>query len=344
MAKVVTFGEIMLRLAVPHHLRLGQSDRFYATFGGGEANVAVSLSNYGVPASFVTRLPDNDLAAACLKELSSHGVDVSYTITGGSRMGLYYLETGAVARPSRVIYDREHSAFTEINPGMICWEDVLKNAQWFHWTGITPAVSHGAALSCMEAVKVAKSMGITVSCDLNYRKKLWKYGKQASQVMPFLVEQCDVIIGNEEDAEMIFNIRPEGYCATAGKAIASDFDFVCRELSKRFPRARIIALTLRGSLSADHNTWSGILWDGKTMHTAPVYDITHIVDRVGGGDSFAGGLIYGLLTWPADHGKALRFATAASCLKHTIYGDFNRVTIQEVENLMEGDASGRVNR
>ena len=243
-----------------------------------------------------------------------------------------------------MIYDREHSAFTEINPGMICWEDVLKNAQWFHWTGITPAVSHGAALSCMEAVKVAKSMGITVSCDLNYRKKLWKYGKQASQVMPFLVEQCDVIIGNEEDAEMIFNIRPEGYCATAGKAIASDFDFVCRELSKRFPRARIIALTLRGSLSADHNTWSGILWDGKTMHTAPVYDITHIVDRVGGGDSFAGGLIYGLLTWPADHGKALRFATAASCLKHTIYGDFNRVTIQEVENLMEGDASGRVNR
>ena len=344
MAKVVTFGEIMLRLAVPHHLRLGQSDRFNATFGGGEANVAVSLSHYGIPASFITRLPDNDLAAACLKELRSHGVDVSYAITGGNRMGLYYLETGSVARPSLVIYDREHSSFAEINPGMIRWEEVLKEATWFHWTGITPAVSHGAALTCMEAVKVAKKMGIMVSCDLNYRKTLWKYGKQASQVMTALVEECDIIIGNEEDAEMIFNIRPEGFSATAGKATASDFDFVCRELNKRFPQARIIAFTLRGSLSADHNTWSGILWDGKTLHTAPVYDITHIVDRIGAGDSFAGGLIYGLLTWPSDHGKALRFATAASCLKHTIHGDFNRVTVKEVETLMEGDASGRVNR
>jgi 2-dehydro-3-deoxygluconokinase len=344
MGKVVTFGEIMLRLAVPGHLRLGQTREFTATFGGGEANVAVSLANYGIPASFVTRLPVNDLAAECLKELRSHGVDTGDVVFGGNRMGLYYLETGAVARPSKVLYDRDLSSFSEISPHMIDWNEVLRDARWFHWTGITPAVSQGAADTCLEAIKTANRMGIPVSCDLNYRKNLWKYGKQASEVMPRMVDGCDVIIGNEEDAEKVFHIKPKGFSATGGKVNASDFEHVCMELSETFPRAKKVAVTLRGSLSADHNTWSGVLWDGHRMHTAPVYDITHIVDRVGGGDSFAGGLIYGLLTWPRDDRKSLRFATAASCLKHTIYGDFNRVTIQEVETLMDGDASGRVNR
>ena len=344
MGKVVTFGEIMLRLAVPGHLRLGQSGEFSATFGGGEANVAVSLANFGIPACFITRLPDNDLAHWCLKDLKSHGVDTSAIIRGGNRMGLYYLETGAVARASKVIYDRANSSFSEILPQMICWEEALKDVTWFHWTGITPAVSRNAAQTCLEAVKTANRMGITVSCDLNYRKNLWKYGVSASEIMPELVSGCDIIIGNEEDAEKVFGIKPQGFKASEGKTESAGFRPVCESLMKTFPRAKKVAITLRGSLSASHNTWSAILWDGKKMHTAPVYDITHIVDRVGSGDSFAAGLIYGFITYPGNDSRALDFATAASCLKHTVYGDYNRVTVQEVETLMAGDASGRVNR
>ncbi|MFA7089300.1 MAG: sugar kinase [Bacteroidales bacterium] len=344
MGKVVTFGEIMLRLAVPDRLRLGQSDEFSATFGGGEANVAVSLANYGIPASFITRLPDNDLSLWCLKELRSYGIDTGSIVRGGKRLGLYYLETGAVARASKVIYDRENSSFSEILPEMINWEEVLRDATWFHWTGITPAVSRNAAQTCLDAVKTARRMGITVSCDLNYRKNLWKYGLSASEVMPELVSGCDIIIGNEEDAEKVFDIKPEGFKANRGKTEAAAFRPVCESLMNRFPEAKKVAITLRGSLSASHNTWSAILWNGEKMYTAPVYDITHIVDRVGGGDAFTAGLIYGLISYRGNDARALDFATAASCLKHTIYGDFNRVTVQEVETLMAGDASGRVNR
>ena len=343
---VVTFGEIMLRLATPGYLRFNQAKEFTATFGGGEANVAVSLANYGLPTEFVTRLPQNDIARACIMDLRKYGVGTNHILFGGERMGIYFLETGAVARASKVVYDRAHAAIADIKPGMINWEDVFKNAQWFHWTGITPALSQGAADTCLEAIKAANSMGVTVSTDLNFRKNLWKYGKKASEIMPALVSGCDVILGNEEDAEMVFGIKPEGFDAhhTGGRVESAAFASVCKQLMSKFPRAKKVIITLRGSINANHNSWAGVLFDGNQLFESPSYDITHIVDRVGGGDSFMGGLIYGLINYAGDDQKALNFAVAASCLKHTIYGDFNQVSIAEVENLMKGDGSGRVNR
>ncbi len=345
MSKVVTFGEIMLRLATPDHLRFRQARTFNATFGGGEANVAVSLANYGMEVDFVTRLPRNDMGEACAAELRSFGVGTSNIVYGGERLGIYYLETGAVARPSKVIYDRAHSSAATVERGMIDWDKVLEGADWFHWTGITPAVSASAAEVCLDACRAANRLGVKVSCDLNYRKNLWKYGKTASEVMPALVECCDVILGNEEDAEKVFGIKPEGFdaAATKGEVDSAAFRSVCSQLMARFPRAKKVVITLRGSINADHNTWGGVLFDGKTLYSSPRYDITDIVDRVGGGDSFMGGLIYGLLTYDDDQ-RALNFATAASALKHTIYGDFNMVSVAEVENLMKGDGSGRVAR
>lgn len=346
MAKVITFGEIMLRLSTPGYLRFGQARQFDATFGGGEANVAVSLANYGIDTDFVTRLPDNDIARACIKDLRSYGVGTSNIVFGGDRVGIYFLETGAVARPSKVVYDRAGSSIATIQPGMIDWDKVFEGAEWFHWTGITPALSQGAADVCLEAARAANRLGLTVSCDLNYRKNLWKYGKKASEVMPALVECCDIILGNEEDADKVFGIKPEGFnvTATGGEIDQSRFLSVGKQLMARFPRAKKVIITLRGSINANHNTWGGVLWDGTTLYESPRYDITHIVDRVGGGDSFMGGLIYGLLTYRDDDQKALNFAVAASCLKHTVFGDFNQVTVKEVENLMAGDASGRVSR
>jgi 2-dehydro-3-deoxygluconokinase len=344
--KVVTFGEIMLRLATPGYERFCQTSEYTATFGGGEANVAVSLSNYGMDAEFVTRMPKNDIAQSCLMDLHKHGVCTKNVIFGGDRLGIYFLETGAVARASKVIYDRAHSSIAEIKPGMINWKEVLKDADWFHWTGITPALSQGAASTCLEAIKACNEMGITVSTDLNFRKNLWKYGKTAAEVMPALVEGCDIILGNEEDADKVFGIKPEGFevANTGGEVDAAKFESVCTQLMKRFPRAKKVIITLRGSINASHNTWRGILYSGEKLYQSKGYDITHIVDRVGGGDSFMGGLIYGLLTYTDDDQKALEFAVAASCLKHTIYGDYNLVTIDEVEKLMGGDASGRVSR
>ena len=345
MSKVVTFGEIMLRLATPEHLRFRQARSFNATFGGGEANVAVSLANYGIDVDYVTRLPQNDLGAACAAELRSFGVGTSNIVYGGERLGIYYLETGAVARPSKVVYDRAHSSAATVERGMIDWEQVLAGADWFHWTGITPAISASAAEVCLDACRAANSIGVKVSCDLNYRKNLWKYGKTAAEVMPALVECCDVILGNEEDAEKVFGIKPEGFDAasTQGEVDAAAFRSVCSQLMARFPRAKKVVITLRGSINADHNTWGGVLFDGETLYRSPRYDITDIVDRVGGGDSFMGGLIYGLVTYDDDQ-RALNFAAAASALKHTIYGDFNMVSVAEVENLMKGDGSGRVAR
>ena len=344
--RIVTFGEIMLRLATPDYLRFSQADRYTATFGGGEANVAVSLANYGMESEFVTRLPKNDIARACVMELRRYGVDTSNIVYGGDRIGIYFLETGAVARASKVIYDRARSAIAEIQPGMVDWEKIFEDAAWFHWTGITPAISEGAAKSCLEAIQTANRMGVTVSCDLNYRKNLWKYGKTAAEVMPELVEGCDIILGNEEDAEKVFGIKPKGFDATAteGEVEADSFRSVCVQLTSRFPKARKVIITLRGSINANHNTWGGVLYDGDKLYQSRRYDITHIVDRMGGGDAFMGGLIYGLLTYPGDDQKALDFAAAASCLKHTIYGDFNQVSVEEVEKLMAGDASGRVSR
>lgn len=343
--KIVTFGEIMLRLATPDYQRFTQTNSYNATFGGGEANVAVSLANYGLQTEFITRLPANDIARACVMDLRRYGVGVDNIVYGGNRIGIYFLETGAVARPSKVIYDRAGSSIAEIEPGMIDWKEVLKDAKWFHWTGITPAISEGAAKVCLEAIKCANEMGVTVSCDLNYRKNLWKYGKKASEVMPELVAGCDIVLGNEEDAEKVFGIKPEGFdvTQTAGEVNAAEFESVCTQLMQRFPRIRKVIITLRGSINANHNTWGGVLYSGNTLKVSRRYDITHIVDRVGGGDSFMGGLIYGLNTYDNDQ-QALDFAVAASCLKHTIYGDFNQVTVDEVEKLMGGDGSGRVSR
>jgi 2-dehydro-3-deoxygluconokinase len=345
MRKVVTFGEIMLRLATPEYKRFIQSESLTSTFGGGEANVAVSLSNYGIPVEFVTRLPKNDIAEWCISDLRKYNVGTTEILRGGERVGIYFLETGAVARPSKVVYDRAHSSIADVQKGMFNWREILKDATWFHWTGITPALSQGAADVCLEAIKTANEMGITVSCDLNYRKNLWSYGKSAEEIMPQLVEGCDVILGNEEDAEKVFGIKPDGFQVehTGGDVDATEFESVCKQMMQKFPRAKKVIITLRGSINANHNTWGGCLYSDK-LYQSKRYDITHIVDRVGGGDSFMGGLIYGLLNYKGDDQKALDFAVAASCLKHTVYGDFNLVTVSEVETLMKGDGSGRVVR
>ena len=335
----------MLRLTTPGYERFGQARSFNLTFGGAEANVAVSLANYGLPVNFITRLPKNDIADACISQLRGFGVNTSQIIRGGNRIGVYYLESGANSRGSKVIYDRANSAASELKPGMIDWETVFEGAVWFHWTGITPALSKGAADICKEAIDYANSKGITVSCDLNYRKNLWTYGETAGEVMPALVSGCDVILGNEEDAAMTLGIHPEGVDVTAGEVSGGAYLSVSQQIMKQFPRCKKVITTLRGSISANHNTWSGVLYDGNKLIESPVYQITHIVDRVGGGDSFMGGLIYGLLYYgDEDLQSALNFAVAASCLKHSIYADFNRVTIAEVERLMKGDASGRVSR
>jgi 2-dehydro-3-deoxygluconokinase len=342
--RVVTFGEIMMRLSPPGFLRLGQARSFDVIYGGGEANVAVSLANFGVPVDYVTRLPNNDLGEACIQFLRQYGVGVDKIVRGGERLGIYFLEVGAAQRGSKVIYDRAHSAIASVAAEMIDWRLVFSDADWFHWTGITPAISAGAAAACLEAVRIAREMGLTVSCDLNYRKNLWKWGKKAAEVMPELVSYCDVAIGNEEDADRVFGIRAPETDVTAGRVEADKYRPVCEQLGRLFPNLGSIAITLRGSISATHNSWSGVLWERVRFYTGPTFDITPIVDRVGGGDAFAAGLIYGLRTYEEDRQKALHFALAASCLKHSIYGDFNLMSLSEVEKLMGGDASGRVAR
>ena len=342
--KVVTFGEIMMRLSPPGFLRFGQARSFDVIYGGGEANVAAALANFGVSVDYVTRLPDNDLGEACVQFLRGYGVGVDKIVRGGDRLGIYFLEIGAVQRASKVVYDRANSAIATVQRGMINWQQVFADADWFHWTGITPAISAGTAEACLEAVQAAKELGLTVSCDLNYRKKLWKWGKTPGEVMPDLVRYCDIAIGNEEDADKVFGIRAPDTDVTAGVIEADKYRFVCEELAKRFPNLKMVAITLRGSISASHNTWSGVLWQQGEFYVGPTYDITHIVDRVGGGDAFMGGLIYGLRTYGENRQRALDFAVAASCLKHSIFGDFNMVTAAEVEKLMGGDVSGRVSR
>jgi len=344
MKKIVTFGEIMLRLAPPGFQRFTQARSFEAIYGGGEANVAVSLANYGEEVEFVTRLPKNDLGEACLMSLRGYGIRTKHILRGGDRIGIYFLEMGAAQRGSKVIYDRTNSSFAAIQTGMIDWEEIFEGADWFHWTGITPAVSQGAAEVCREAVVAAREKGLTVSTDLNYRAKLWKWGKTPGEVMTDLVSMCDVALGNEEDAEKVFGIKAPEVDVTAGKVEADHYRYVCEELNKKFPSLKTICITLRGSLSASHNTWSGVLWREGAFYSAPVYNIIPIVDRVGGGDSFMGGLIYGLRKYKDDPQKALNFAAAAACLKHSIIGDFNAVSVSEVEALMGGDASGRVSR
>jgi 2-dehydro-3-deoxygluconokinase len=343
MSKVVTFGEIMLRLAPPGFGRISQSRVFDALYGGGEANVAASLAHFGEATEFVTRLPMNDLGEACLAYLRGFNIGTNHIVRGGDRLGIYFLETGAAQRGSRVLYDRFGSSFASIRPGMVDWKAVFEKADWFHWTGITPAVSQSAAEACREAIESARQMGLTVSCDMNFRAKLWKWGKSAGEVMPDLVSRSDIAIGNEEDAEKVFGISAPGADIVSGRVEAGKYQIVCETLAERFPNLKRIAITLRGSLSATQNTWSAVLWSRGEFVTAPTYTIDFIVDRVGGGDAFMGGLIYGLRKYESAD-KGLRFAVAASCLKHSIAGDFNQVTVSEVEALMAGDASGRVGR
>ena len=345
MTKIVTFGEIMVRLEAPNYLKLIQTNKFDINYAGAEANVAVSLANYGMQTEYITCLPSNPIAERCIMTLRGHKVGVNHILRSGKRMGIMYLETGSNARPSKVYYDREGSSIATIKSGSIDWRKILNNADWFHWTGITPALSEGAANECLSAIKTANKLGITVSCDINYRDNLWKYGKSATEVMSEMVKNCDIILGNEEDCEKVFGITPPNFNAknTHGIIDQNIFINVGQQMMKKFPRCKKIVITLRGAINANHNTWGSILYNGKELIESRCYNITDIVDRVGSGDSFMGGLIFGLLHYKNDR-KALEFATAASCLKHTLKGDFNWVTIQDVENLMNGDECGRVKR
>lgn len=340
MSKVVTFGEIMLRLSTERHLRFSQAKTFAASYGGGEFNVAVSLANYGIPAEFITRLPKNEIGDCALKEMRKFNVESKNVIYGGDRLGLYYLETGAGTRGSNVVYDRANSSMATITKGSIDWESVLKNATWFHWSGITPAISDSAAQECLEALKVAHKLGVTISSDLNYRSKLWQYGKEPNQVMPELLKYSNIILGDIDTALFMLGkdkVNPN-YQNETSLPILYD------KIFKLCPNLHIVATTLRYSVSASHQRIGGILYDSKTVYTADIKDVTPVVDRVGSGDAFMGGLIYGLVSDANNKQKALNIAVAACCLKHTISGDYNLITLDEIENLLSGDSSGKVSR
>ena len=342
MTDFLTFGEVMLRLKSPAHQRLFQSPTLEATFGGGEANVAVALANYGLNAGFISALPDNAVGDAAIHEIRAFGVDTQHIARSGDRVGIYFLETGANQRPSKVVYDRADSSIASAKPGDFDWSSIFSSAKWLHITGITPALSQSAAALSMEAVKAAKDNGLTVSCDFNYRGKLWNYGKTAPEVMVELVKFVDIGIANEEDCQ-----KSLGICADvdveSGSLDTKKYERLTELVLKRFPNMSTIAVTLRESKSADRNGWSACLRDASGFSLSRHYEITDIVDRVGGGDSFASALIYALSTY-RDQQEAIEFAVAASCLKHSIDGDFNRVTVPEVQHLMGGDASGRVQR
>ena len=343
-SRVVTLGEIMLRLSPPGQQRFVQAAIFDVQYGGGEANVAASLAGFGLSAVFVSRIPANPIGDAAVASMRKLGVDTRAIVRGGERLGIYFLEIGAAQRGSLVVYDRAGSALASIERGVVDWSRVFEGADWFHWTGITPAISRGAADVVDEALEVARKAGVTVSCDLNFRAKLWKWGSEAREVMPSLVERCDIIIGNEEDAERVFGIRAQHADVTGGQIAAEEYRQVADELLEKFPGCRGVAITLRTSLGASHNRWSSVFRDRDAFYQASEYDILPIVDRVGGGDSFAAGLIYGLTTHGDNPQRALEFATAASCLKHSIPGDVNLVSVAEVEKLAGGDRSGRVAR
>jgi len=340
--KFLTFGEIMLRLKAPGKERLFQSSMLEATFGGGEANVAVSLANFGQDAAYLTVLPANILGDACVAELRRFGVDVSPIQRGAGRMGLYFLEPGVNQLPSNVTYDRAGSAIALAKVGDIDWDSVFVDKDWFHVTGITPAISESAMLLTLQGVQEAKKRGITVSCDLNYRKTLWKYGKDPAEVMQTLVKYVDVIIANEEDIQKTLQIEAD-ISVESAQLDTEKYRQLGDQVLQRFPNVSVVAITLRESHGADWNSWSACINDGKTFYRSRKYEIRSIVDRVGGGDSFAAGLLYGLNTYETKE-EALEFAVAASCLKHSIPGDFNRVGVADVERLMVGDGSGRVQR
>ncbi len=338
--KVITFGEIMLRLQTPDFQRFIQAKSYDALFGGGEANVAVSLSNFGLDAAFVTKLPKNPIGDACISDLKKFGVQTKYISRGGERVGIYFVEKGASQRASNVVYDRAHSSIATAQSGDFDWKSIFEGAEWFHFTGITPAISDSAAQLCLEACKAAKAAGVSVSCDLNFRKKLWT-SEKANNVMSGLMQYVDVAIANEEDAEKVFGIKASETDITSGHLSDEGYQDVCKQLVDRFGFKKV-AVTLRESISASENNWSALLYDGTEFYKSKKYNIT-IIDRVGGGDSFGAGLIYSLLN-DFEMQDAIEYAVASSCLKHTIEGDFNLVSVSEVKNLMKGDGSGRVQR
>ena len=340
---VVTFGEVMLRLSAPDGTRLAGARALDATYGGGEANVAGSLAGFGVPARFVSRVPANDLGDGAIRFLRGLGVDTSGVAVESGRLGVYYLEPGASQRASRVVYDRADSCIAKAGAGAYDWASLLDGARWFHTTGITPALSAAAAEATLAAVRAARAAGATVSVDLNYRAKLWSWGASVGDVMAGIVAEADVLIGNEEDAEKVFGIRAPGSSVAEGRVDPAGYAAVAAQLASRFPRLRTIAFTQRGSISASENTWSGVGWAPDAFHVARSYRIAPIVDRVGAGDSFAAGLIYALLAGRPPE-AALEFAVAASCLKHSIRGDVNQVSVAEVDALAGGPGSGRVDR
>lgn len=333
MKTVVTFGELMLRLAAPGAERLMQTPRFDATFGGSEANVAIGLSIFGVPTSHVTVLPDkNALSDACIGELRRFGVDTSHIVRGKGRFGVYYLETGANQRPPRILYDREYSAMALARPSTIPWDEIFHGAGWLHVSEITPAISETATFVTRDAMERAKAAGLTVSCDLNHRKNLWRWGKEAHEVMPELMQFTDVLIGGRETMDVVLGVKASG-----------DLQAVTRKTFEVYPNLKTVVLTRRESRSASHNAWSACMDDGKEFIESRHYEITHIVERVGGGDAFDAGLIYGLLTLPNKQ-AALEFASATAVLKHSVPGDFSRSTVEEVNELLAGDGSGKVQR
>ncbi len=340
MSKIVTLGEIMLRLSTPGQQRFVQSDAFNVVYGGGEANVAVSVANYGHEAYFVSKLPTHEIGQSAVNALRKYGVNTDYIARGGDRVGIYFLETGASMRPSKVIYDRANSAIAEADIKDFDFDEVFKGKDWFHWSGITPAISPKAAEITKLACQAAKKHGVTVSVDLNYRKKLWT-PEQAQAVMKDLMQYVDVCIGNEEDAELVLGFKPAHTDVTSGKLDAEGYKQIFKEMKEAFG-FKIVTSTLRESFSATKNGWSALLYDGESFYQSKRYEINPIIDRVGGGDSFSGGLIHGLLTKKPQ--EAIDFAVAASALKHTIPGDFNLVDVKEVETLAGGDASGRVQR
>ncbi|MBE5856982.1 MAG: sugar kinase [Lachnospiraceae bacterium] len=340
MGKVITFGEIMLRLAPEGYYRFVQAEKYGATYGGGEANVSVSLANFGLDTAFVTKLPKHEIGQAGVNSLRRFGVDTSYIVRGGDRVGIYYLEKGASQRPSKVIYDRAGSAIATAKKEDFDWNKIFEDAEWFHFTGITPALGDEIAEICLEACKAAKAKGITVSCDLNYRNKLWSKEK-AGEVMAKLCGYVDVCIANEEDANDVFGIKAKDTDVTTGKVNHEGYKDVAKQLADRFGFKKV-AITLRGSISANDNNWAAMLYDGSDYYFSKNY-LIHIVDRVGGGDSFGAGLIYSCINNFAPQ-ETIEFAVAASCLKHSIEGDFNMVTVDEVKKLAGGDGSGRVQR
>lgn len=340
MNKVVTFGEILLRFSTERHLRFSQAESYKATFGGGEFNVAVSLSNYGLSTEFITRIPNNELGTCALKEMRKLGVGNQNVILGGDRLGLYFLETGSGTRASNVIYDRANSSMATITKGAINWYEVFKGATWFHWSGITPAISDTAAEACLEAIQVAHELGLIISTDLNYRSKLWQYGKEPKEVMPEMLKYSNIILGDIDTACFMLGLEKVNPDYSNSDSLPALYN----KIFEQCPQLQTAVTTLRYSVSASHQRIGGVLYDGTKVYNADVQDVTPVVDRVGSGDAFMGGLIYGLMEKPLNKQRALNFAVAACCLKHTIAGDYNLITIPEIEKLLDGDFSGKVSR